>query len=165
MRIITVAATLVLSAALGACSKAPAPEPASSAPRLMIEDRGVTMRLEDAVRNIGFRAFVPSAQPAAIAVIPPLGGADTRENRGIAFEYDAGGDALLLSQWPEQRFQIAVGHDDLTQLICAPVPFKADGFIWTTHSALVMTLQPDGKVASARVAKEARRLIASGACR
>ena len=123
------------------------------------------MRLEDAVRRIGFRAFVPSAQLAAIAVIPPLGGDDTRQDRGIAFEYDAEGDALLLSQWPEQHFQIVVGKNDLTRLTCAPVPFKADGFIWTTHSALVMTLQPDGKVAPTRVAREARRLIASGACK
>lgn len=156
---------IALGAMLGACSKTPAPEPSSSPPRLLIEDRGVTMRLEDAVRNIGFRAFIPSAQLAAVAVIPPLGGEDTREDRGIAFEYDAGGDALLLSQWPKQRFQIAVGDNDLTRFVCVPVPFKTDAFIWTTHSALVMTLMPDGKVAPARVEREARRLIASGACR
>ncbi|HEY8313752.1 MAG TPA: hypothetical protein VIG51_06220 [Candidatus Baltobacteraceae bacterium] len=163
MRVYVIAAAFLF---LGACARADrAPGPAATARPLLIEGKGVTMPLEDAVRQIAFRSFVPTSALAAVAVIPPLGNADTHENRGIAFEYAAGGGAmLLLSQWPAQDFGLVVGPADLNARRCSPVRYAADAVIWSTRSALVMTLQPDGKVSPGRVAAEARRLLARGAC-
>ncbi len=157
-------ALLLTSVSLAACAQQRPAATATAAP-LLIESRGVTMPLQDAVRKIAFRPFVPAAQLAAVAVIPPLGGEDTRDHRGIAMEYVSNGSELLLSQWPRQGFAIAVGGADLSRTTCSPVPFMAGGLMWTTRAAVVMTLQPDGELAPQRVATEARRLIAGGACR
>jgi hypothetical protein len=138
------------------------PQPAAT---LLIESRGVAVPLTKAVHEIAFRPFIPGAQIAEIALIPPLGGEDKRETHGLAIEYANRGNALLLSQWPRAGFHIAMNGADITQRPCAPVAFKTDGLIWTTRNGLVMTLQPDGAVSPALIEREAHRLIAAGACR
>jgi hypothetical protein len=167
MKIIAYAVLLALAAG---CAGKPedsahaktAPQPAAT---MLIEGRGVTVPLTEAVHQISFRPFIPSAQIAAIALIPPLGGEDRRETHGLAIEYARRGNALLLSQWPRAGFDIAVNGADIIRRPCAPVAFKTDGLIWATRNGLVMTLQPDGAVSPALVEREAHRLISAGACR
>lgn len=131
------------------------PQPA---PTLLVQARGVTVPLTQAVRQIAFKPFIPGAQIAAVALIPPLGGTDRRESHGIAIEYASAGDALVLSEWPRLGF-------DITRSPCAPVAYKSDGILWTTRNGQVMTLQPDGTVAPSRIVREVHRLFAAGACR
>ena len=123
------------------------------------------MPLEQVVTHIAFRPFLPSSQVLAYAVLPPLGDLDTNEHRGIGIEYVSGGSALVLSQWPKQKFDIAFGHGAPVLRSCAPTHYSTEAVAWTTPRGLVMTLQPDGAVAPAVVDEEARRLIRNGACR
>src|SRR5579872_5464754 len=100
-------AAVSLCVALAACANHDAPATAAaSAPPLLIDARGKMMPLEAAVRQIAFRPFLPSAQILAFAVIPPLGGGDTVQHRGLGIEYVADGSAVLLSQWPRQNFDL-----------------------------------------------------------
>lgn len=122
------------------------------------------MPFAQAVTHISFRPYVPSTQVLGYAVLPPLGGTDTDAHRGIGIEYLAGHDAMLLSQWPRQRFAIAFARG-LALKPCAPEHYSTEAVAWTTPGNLVMTLQPDGNVAAGAVDREARRLIRSGACR
>lgn len=134
------------------------------APTLLIESRGVTMPLADAVRKTGFSPFIPSAQIAAVAAIPPLNDDEKTREPGIAIEYEKRGDALLLSQWPRARLGITVAGVDAIRRPCAPVAYKPGGLLWTTRDGRVMTLQPDGAIAPARIARETDRLLRAGAC-
>lgn len=134
-------------------------------PTLLIQSRGAVVPLTAAVRQIAFRPVIPGAQIAAVALIPPLGGADSRKTHGLAIEYARDGAALLLSQWPRPGFPLSVNGVDLTASPCAPVAFKTDGLLWTTRNGLVMTLQPDGSLAASRLAREAERLLGSAGCR
>lgn len=131
------------------------PKPAAT---LLIEARGITTPLRDAVKQIAFRPFIPGNQIVSVALIPPLGGTDSLRSHGLAIEYASAGDALLLSEWPRAGF-------DVTRDPCAPVAYKADGYVWTTRNGLVMTLQPDGAVKPPRMRRELRRLFRAGVCR
>ena len=143
----------------GACAhKSAAPQP-SQAP-MLIDDRGIVMPLEQAVTKIDYRPWVPPRQVLKVAVIPPLGDLDTPSHRGIAFEYQFGNQAMLLSEWPKQNFTLLfLRGENITYTPC-----KADGVAWTTKTKLAMTLQPDGNVNPKDVDAEALRLIAQGAC-
>jgi hypothetical protein len=159
MRRILIAAAILLSACSGQ-KHAPASE--ASTPALLIDDRGTTMPLEEAVAHVAFRPYVP-AQAIAFAVLPPLGDQDTNEHRGFGAEYQAGHDAMLLSEWPKQRFIIRFGHSGNLKR-CRPVHYNATSVAWTTPGNLVMTLQPDGPVDASEVDREAQRLVRAGAC-
>ncbi|HKU66820.1 MAG TPA: hypothetical protein VJP85_03495 [Candidatus Baltobacteraceae bacterium] len=130
----------------------------------LISSRGVTMPLEQAVHELTFAPFIPAAQIAGIAIVPPLSDDEDKRDPGIAIEYKSEGDTLLLSQWPRTKIEIAVGSFDATRRPCAPVAYKPDGLLWTTRDGRVMTLQPDGAVAPARIAREVDRLLRAGAC-
>jgi hypothetical protein len=153
-----------LAAGCGAANHAGESRTPAPASTLLIQSRGEVMPLRDAVHQIAFRPFLPSLQIAQIAVIPPLGGIDSRKSHGIAIEYESAGDALLLSQWPRAGFAIRVASLDLDTRPCTAVTYKTDGYLWTTRNGLVMTLQPDGTVAPSRIAREAHRLLRAGAC-
>jgi hypothetical protein len=138
---------------------------ASQGPKRLIASRGVVMPLADAVKTVDFVPFIPPAQIIAAAVVPPLSDAQGRRAiPGIAFEYENGGDALLLTQWVRGGLTIRVGGDDLTTRPCAPVAYQAEGLLWTTRNGRVMTLQPDGSVLNVRIAREVDRLLRAGAC-
>jgi hypothetical protein len=133
---------------------------------MLIDDRGISMPLEEAVTKIDYRPWIPPGQVLKYAVIPPLGGADTPSNRGIAVEYEVKGTAMLLSEWPKQNFTLLfLRAQDITTKPCEIAHYKLDGVAWTTHGPLAMTLQPDGNVSPKAVEAEARRLLANGACR
>jgi hypothetical protein len=157
-------AACMLCAACGGKSgdvQSATPQPSTG---LLIQSRGVMMPLAAAVREADFSPFIPSAQIAGVAVIPPLSSDENKRHPGIAIEYENSGDALLLSQWPRAGLNITVGSDDVTHRPCAPVAYKADGLLWTTRTGRVMTLQPDGAVLPSRIAREADRLLRGGAC-
>jgi hypothetical protein len=152
---------LVAACHHGASDAAPSPLPS-----MLIDDRGVVMALTDVVTKISYSPWVPPRTVYKYAVIPPLGDLDTPDHRGIAFEYAYGKTAMLLSEWPKQNFTLLFLHgDDLTFSPCKIAHYKADGVAWTTHGKLAMTLQPDGNVDPRAIEREARALIAAGACR
>jgi hypothetical protein len=155
---------LAVAALCTGCGGGGQPAPAPS-PTLLVQGRGAPTSLQDAVRKANFPPFIPSAQIVGVAALPPLSD-DEKKRRfiGIGIEYESNGDALLLSQWPRAGFNIAVGTDDITSRPCAPVAYKPDGLLWTTRNGRVMTLQPDGTVLPARIAREADRLLRAGAC-
>jgi len=162
-RSIAALAALALAAcAHGAQAPSDSPPPATG---LLIDKRGVVTTLQKAVRLVSFRPVLPAADPLAIAIIPPLGNEDTIATRGIAFEYDANGAPMLLSEWPAQSFRIAFGKRDATDPPCALVRYMHNGVVWTTPHGIAMTLQPDGDATYATVEREARALLARGACR
>jgi hypothetical protein len=165
---------LLATIALCACGQdgtrpTPAPSPTITpdvkAAGLLIDQRGVATTLQRAVHVVSFKPFLPRAAYSAVAVIPPLGNQDTPANRGLAFEYRAGGRTMVLSEWPAQNFRIAFANNDVSATPCKPVKYSHDGVVWTTPHGLVMSLQPDGNAGVAQVAGEARALIARGACR
>jgi hypothetical protein len=158
MRRVLIAAAIALSACGG--QKHPASD--ASAPPLLIDRRGITMPLEQAVTHIAFRPYVP-AQAIAFAVLPPLGDVDNNAHRGLGIEYQAGHDAMLLSEWPKQGFSIEFGHGGALSE-CRPEHYSTTSVAWTTPGNLVMTLQPDGPVDASEVDREALRLIRAGAC-
>lgn len=157
-------AVAVLCACAGKGNDASAQQTPQPSATMLISARGVVMPLTAAVRKITFAPFIPSAQIAGVAVIPPLSDDDGKRFPGVAIEYESNGDALLLSQWPRAGLDIAVAGFDATRRPCAPVAYKPDGLLWTTRDGRVMTLQPDGVVAPSRIAREASRLLRTGAC-
>ena len=156
----------ILLMALAACHKNDAAT-APSAPPMAIDDRGIVLPLEEAVTKISYRPWVPPVQVIKWAVIPPLGGNDTPANRGVAAEYQNGQYLFLLSQWQNKlNFPLTFLHGtDITSTNCVFGKFAADGFAWTSKHQLVMTIMPDGTVPPKDVEKEARRLLAAGACK
>jgi hypothetical protein len=157
------AIAVLMLVALSACARKT--EPAATPPPLLIDQRGTTMPLTQAITHVAFQPFIPAAQVLAYAVLPPLGDVDTDEHRGLGIEYVSNGESMLLSQWPKQGFTIAFGRDVASAAACTPVHYKNDGVAWLTPHNVVATLQPDGNVAPSTVDNEARRLIRAGACR
>lgn len=153
--------------ALTACAHKGGSDPAANAslPPLIIDQRGITMPLKDAVKEIAFRPYLPPSQVLAFAVIPPLGGPDVRAGRGLAAEYATGRVAMLLSEWPKQNFTLAFPGKDITNAPCELAKMSSTGVAWTSRHGLLLTLQPDGNVSPHVVEAEARRLIGAGACR
>ena len=107
--------------------------------------------------SVNFKAFLPHAQIVQTALIPPLN-VSQQKNHGLAIEYVAGDDALLLSEWPRGGIALSGAPLDLTADPCAPVAYKTNGLIWTTRNGLVMTLQPDRTAPASHIAHEAQRL-------
>ena len=77
---------------------------------MLIDDRGTSMPLEQAITHVVFKPFIPAAQILGYAVLPPLGDLDTDAHRGLGIEYVSNNGAMLLSQWPKQDFVIAFAH-------------------------------------------------------
>lgn len=168
MRLKRLTIATLLASALAACSHAgggASPRASASLPPMLIDQRGITMPLEAAVKEISFRPTLPPGQVLAFAVIPPLGGPDKRETRGLAAEYASGRVAMVLSEWPKGSYTLAFPGKDITNSPCVFAKFSATGIAWTSRRGLLMTLQPDGNVSARAVEAEARRLIAAGACR
>ncbi len=126
---------------------------------------GRSMPLGRAIRLISFRPYVPpSGKIVDVALISPLSGADTPQTLGIAFEYAAGGEAMVLQEWPQGGVRLTRGQQELGSTPCRPAKFKVAGLIWTTPHGLVMPLQGDGTIKPPRITLEARRLMSHGAC-
>jgi len=157
-------AMMVAALALTACSHEES-KPEKTPPPLLAAQRGVVMPLRAAVREIRFRPYVPAEQLIAVAAIPGLGGNDSPETRGIAFEYGHRAKALLLSEWPRQGVDVAVGNVPVARTPCVPVAVSKNEVLWSArHARIVISLQPDGTAPRSFVDDEARRLIARGAC-
>ena len=161
LRRIGIALSLVLFAACARHADAPKATP----PPMLIDDRGTSMPLEQAITHVVFRPFIPAEQILGYAVLPPLGDLDTDAHRGLGIEYVSNNRAMLLSQWPKQDFVIAFARSMGEIGPCTLGHYKVDGAAWLTSSNVVMTLQPDGSVSPTVVDDEARRLMRAGACR
>ncbi len=157
------AIALLMLVPLAACARKA--EPVSTPPPLLIDQRGTTMPLTEAITHVAFKPFIPAQQVLAYAVLPPLGDVDTDAHRGLGIEYVVNGESMLLSQWPKQDFTIAFGRDVADIAPCTIAHYKNDGVAWLTPHDVVATLQPDGNVAPSTVDNEARRLMRAGACR
>lgn len=151
-----------LAAALAGCAHQKAAQPkAASTPTLLIEARGITMRLSQAVRKISFRPILPSRQILAFAVIPPLGGNDTPQTRGFAAEYLHHGAAVLISEWPKQSFRITFGKVDITEKPCVQVEYARGQYAFTNKRGLLATVQGDAGVSPAAVHRAASAALAA----
>lgn len=157
---------LLVAAVLGGCAaKGTAHQVATaSLPPMLIDTRGVTMPLEQIVTKIAYRPYIPRVQGLQFAVIPPLSGTDTPDRRGIAIEYAAGKNAMLLSEWPSQHLPVTFDGVNVVLRPCTAERFDKSSIAWSSRNGLVMTLQPDGALPAGAVAAEAHRLMASGAC-
>lgn len=169
MRILPAAALVVLAFTMPGCSalkarlhNATASQPTPT-PDTLASHLGVSTPFEIAVRGIAFRPYLPARQFLEVALVAPLTGADTRANRGIALEYVAAGQALVLSEWPMPA-NLRLGEQEPAAAPCQVTSMKADTAMWTTHGRMLMTLRPDGKVKPSRIFSEARRLLRRGAC-
>jgi len=158
---------VIASLAIAACSKdeKATSEKQKTPPRLLAAQRGVVMPLSAALREIRFRPYVPAQQLLAVAAIPGLGGNDSPQTHGIAFEYAHRAHAMLLSEWPRQGLDVAVGNVPVARTPCVPVAISKNAVLWfTRRTRIVISLQPDGSADRKFVDGEARRLIARGAC-
>ena len=123
------------------------------------------MSLAKLQRNVDLRPFVPVPNPLAYAALPALGGPDTPANRGVGIEYIApSGTRMILSQWPKQNYRLNFISKDLTATPCVPVIFMHENVAWTSRRGALMTLIADGEASRGAIEREARRLLARGAC-
>lgn len=123
------------------------------------------MSLAELRRNVDLRPFVPVPNPLAYAALPGLGGPDTPANRGVGIEYVApSGTRMILSEWPKQSYQLNFISKDLTATPCTPVIFMHENIAWTSKRGALMTLIADGEASRGAIEREARRLLARGAC-
>ena len=139
-----------------------APEPTPT-PDLLAGHLGVGMPFEKAIRGIAFRPYLPARQFLMVSLLAPLNGDDVRANRGIAIEYAAAGQALVLLQWP-MHGDIQLGSQQLGSSPCDLVKVSPVSVMWTTRRRILMNLRPDGKVKPSHIFAEARRLLRHGAC-
>ncbi len=149
-------------AVLVACgARQPAPSPTPSATPMLIDDRGVTMPLTKVMTQTRLHPFLPVATHQVYAVIPPLGGRDTRATRGIAIEYDGyHGSRVLLSEWPAQTFSIRFGTHNVSGNPCSLVEYDPGRFAFSTRQGLVATVQGDGGSRRADVKASAEAAMA-----
>ena len=144
-------------------------------PKPLVEQRGLPMSAQEAMERITFHPFAPSPNYSQVGLMPAFHGDDKDhpENRGIGYEYNSGGKAYLLREWPlaggsldkypsmKAEGTCKTGHSALGP------PESARGIAWTT-STLAFVLQPDtfgGPTDVKALHKEWARLIKRGACR
>ena|GEM_PF-1295402 len=164
---LSISLALVLAVAVAGCSgrRAPATNASPSGPPLLLDERGTIMSLAKLHRNVDLRPYVPVPNPLAYAALPGLGGADTPANRGVGIEYIApSGTRMILSEWPKQHYRLNFISKDITATPCVPVIFMHENVAWTTKRGAVMTLIADGEGSRSALEREARRLLARGAC-
>ena len=166
MRTTLCLSVLFLAAVVGGCAANTTAHRVDTAspPPMLIDTLGVTMPLEQLVTKIAYRPYIPRVQALRFAAIPPLGGADTPDGRGIAIEYAAGKNAMVLSEWPSRHLPVTFDGVNVVLRPCTGERFDRSSVAWSSRSGLVMTLQPDGALPAGTVAAEARHLMASGAC-
>lgn len=164
-RSVAFAAALALVAVACSGKHAPSPSATPIGPPLLLDDRGTIMSLAKLRRNVDLRPFIPVPEPLAYAALPGLGGPDTPANRGVGIEYVApSGTRMILSQWPKQQYQLNFITKDITATPCVPVLFMHENIAWTSKRGAVMTLIADGGGSRQELEREARRLLARGAC-
>ncbi len=166
-RLLPVSLGLAIAVAAAGCSgrHEPSPNATPSGPPLLLDERGTIMSLAKLQRNVDLRPFVPVPNPLAYAALPALGGPDTPANRGVGIEYIApSGTRMILSQWPKQNYQLNFISKDLTATPCVPVIFMHENVAWTSRRGALMTLIADGEASRGAIEREARRLLARGAC-
>jgi hypothetical protein len=175
-RTISLLALAALVAALTACGKSggdaatASPPPATPSPYLLGR-RGVDTPEQDALLGIAFKPFVPTHRYVLTALLAPYHGSDTRENRGIGYEYREGGRLYVLSQWPANGRSAAlfpnlkISEPNCTDVHAFPGGAQSRGIVWSTPRGTVVALQSDGSSTALQLQAEWHRLVRRGACR
>lgn len=166
-RLLHLSLGLAIAVAAAGCSDrhAPSPSATSSGPPMLLDERGTIMSPAKLRRNVDLRPFIPVPNPLAYAALPGLGGPDTPANRGVGIEYVApSGTRMILSEWPKQNYQLNFISKDLSTTPCVPVIFMHENVAWTSKRGAIMTLIADGSASRGAIEREARRLLARGAC-
>jgi len=169
MRRLLIACLLLLLPACGGGKGEPGPD-ATPTESDFFQHKGQVTPLHEAIGGVAFRPFIPSRIVIETALLPPYnGGDDTRQNRGIAFEYESHNQAYVLSQWPGGAMPgprtigtindcVITGYD-----INGGVGGK-QGALWS-NGRIVSNLVAAGNASNRAVFNEARRLVRMGACR
>lgn len=159
------------ASSLAACSgKGDASPDATATPEDFFKHRGQVTPLHEAIGGVAFRPFIPARIIIETALLPPYnGGDDTRQNRGIAFEYMSRGEAFALEQWPGASMP---GPRDLGTIDdCDITAYDMNGGVGGRQGALwsngrvVSNLVAAGNASNKAVFDEAKRLVRAGACR
>jgi hypothetical protein len=177
MRLVSIAAAFTLLFALSSAVTYAEDVPVfAGKATTLLESRGLPMSAQDAMERISFHPFIPSPHYTEVALLPASHGddKDVPQNRGIGFEYVAGGHTYVLSEWPVFPTSLSqyptvppmgtctTGHLNLG------TPRHPRAYSWTT-SALVFALQADvdpGVNPDPRAMRaEWARLVKRGACR
>jgi hypothetical protein len=127
------------------------------------------------MERITFHPFVPTPNYSQVGLMPAFHGDDKDhpENRGIGYEYTAGGQTYLLREWPLAGGSLdrypAMKPEGMckTGRSALGPPENSRSIAWTT-STLAFALQADALGGSTNVPalhREWARLIKRGACR
>lgn len=169
MRRLLIACFLLLLPACGGSKGEPSPD-ATPTESDFFQHRGQVTPLHQAIAGVAFRPFIPSRIIVETALLPPYnGGDDTRQNRGIAFEYESHNQAFVLSQWPGgampgPRTIGTVNGCTITAYDMNGGAEGKQGALWS-NGRIVLNLVAAGNASNHAVFEEARRLVRIGACR
>jgi hypothetical protein len=131
---------------------------------------GEVMPLRSALAGVAFRPFIPAREIVETAVLPAYnGGDDTRQNRGIGFEYISKREAYVLKQWPGSGLPgpHTVATVDGCQITSYDINGGAagkQGALWSS-GRIATNLIAAGNASDRDTFEEARRLVRLGACR
>jgi hypothetical protein len=159
---------LALPACGGGGDKAAAD--ATPTPEAGLTRLGEVTPLRTALAGIAFRPFIPARQIVETALIPAYnGGEDTRENRGIAFEYVSFHQSYILSEWPGKgkagpRHVATEQGCEITSYDIGGGTAGRQGALWS-NGRIAAKLIPSGNASDRATFAEARRLVRLGACR
>ncbi len=135
-----------------------------------LSHRGEVMPLRSALGGVEFRAFIPAREIVETAVLPAYnGGDDTRQNRGIGFEYVSKRQAYVLKQWPGSgmpgpRNVATIDNCQITSYDIDGGAAGHQGALWS-NGRVVFNLVAVGSANDRDTFEEARRLVRLGACR
>jgi len=160
---------LVVSACSGKGGGGASPD-ATPTSDTYLSHRGEVMPLRSALEGIDFRPFIPAREIVETAVIPAYnGGDDTRQNRGIGFEYVSKREAYVLRQWPGNglpgpRNVATIDNCQITSYDIDGGAAGKQGALWS-NGRVAFNLIAAGSATDRDTFEEARRLVRLGACR
>jgi hypothetical protein len=131
---------------------------------------GEVMPLRSALAGVAFRPFIPAREIVETAVLPAYnGGDDTRQNRGIGFEYISKREAYVLKQWPGSglpgpRTVATIDGCTITSYEINGGAAGKQGALWSS-GRIAANLLAAGNASDRETFEEARRLVRLGACR
>jgi len=135
-----------------------------------LSHRGEVMPLRTALAGVAFRPFIPAREIVETAVLPAYnGGDDTRQNRGIGFEYISKREAYVLKQWPGSglpgpRNVATIDNCEITSYDIDGGAAGKQGALWS-NGRVAYNLVAVGNATDRDTFEEAKRLVRLGACR
>jgi len=169
MRWLVLACGLLLLTSCGGGKAEPEATPTPD-PDAYLAQKGIITPLHQAIAGVAFRPFIPSRYIVETALLPPYnGGADTRQNDGIGFEYVYHNYAFALSQWPGAgmpgpRHIATINDCDISAYDINGGVGGKQGALWT-NGRIEYNLVAAATAPNKAVFAEAKRLVHMGACR